>query len=147
MRTVVIGFCALLLFSFAGRSAASQSTEGKKKAPKVITLSGCVQRDENAPEQYVINDAQEGLYRLSGKNFSEYIGRRVTVDGGVIVKGLSIKGGLTPNANIAAQAGALDPSRAAVQAATQPAGTSNVDSNLPEFRVKKIATSGTCEPQ
>ena len=111
----------------------------------MISLSGCVQRDENAPQQFVITDPKEGTYRLSGKDFREYLGRSVTLDGGVVVKGFVVRGGLTPNPNIAAQAGAIDPSRAAVLAATAESGT-GVDTGLPEFRVKKIqAGSGSCQ--
>ena len=93
----------------------------------------------------MIKDANEGTYRISGRDFREYLGRSVTVDGGIVVKGFVVKGGLTPNPNIAAQAGAIDPSRAAVQAATAEA-TTGADSALPEFRVKKIAkATGSCE--
>jgi hypothetical protein len=126
------------LFSF-GASPAAQSPGGKKKAPKIIALSGCVERDEKS-QQYVIKDAHEGTYRISGKDFREYLGRSVTVDGGVVVKGFTVKGGLQPNPNIAAQAGAMDPSRAAVQAATAQS-TTGPDNGLPEFRVKTIATA------
>ena len=113
----------------------------------MITLSGCVQRDETAREQFVIKDAHEGTYRLSGKDFREYLGRSITVNGGVVVKGFAVKGGLTPNPNIAAQAGALDPSRAAVQAqvAEQTTGRDS-DTALPEFRVKSVRSgSGACK--
>jgi hypothetical protein len=135
----------MVLSIFSVRTLAAQSTDAKKKPPKVVSLTGCVQPDENLPEQFVIEDATQGKYRLSGKDLREYLGRRVVIDGGVVVKGVAIKGGLTPNANIAAQAGAMDPSRAAVQAATQPAGPA-VDPGLPEFRVKKIAASaGPCD--
>ena len=67
------------------------------------------------------------------------------MDGGVVVKGLVIKGGLQPNPNIAAQAGALDPSRAAVQAQTS-GSTTGTTPDLQEFRVKTIrSTGGTCK--
>src|SRR3954471_8883877 len=135
----------MVLFTFSVRTRAAQSADAKKKPAKVVSLTGCVQPDQNAPEQFVIEDATQGKYRLSGKDLREYLGRRVVIDGGVVVKGVAIKGGLTPNANIAAQAGAMDPSRAAVQAATQPSGPV-VDTGLPEFRVKKIETgSGACD--
>src|SRR6478672_6202168 len=140
MRTLAHGMVVLLLISPATSSAAQSSSSDKKKPPKVIALSGCVQRDENAPQQFVLTDAHEGKYRLSGRDFREYLGRSVTVGGGVVVKGLAVKGGLTPTANIAAQAGSIDPSRAAVQAQTQPSGTA-VDTALPEFRVKKIESA------
>jgi hypothetical protein len=143
MRMLAFGLIAPILFASVTSSAAQSSAN--KKPPKVITLSGCVERDEKSPQQFVIKDSQEGTYRISGKDFREYLGRSVKVDGGVVVKGFVVKGGLQPNPNIAAQAGALDPSRAAVQAATAQS-TTGPDSTLPEFRVKKIATAtGQCE--
>jgi len=70
--------------------------------------------------------------------------RPVQIDGGVVVKGLKISGGLKPTANVAAQAGAIDPSRAMVQAATSESGTGTAV-DVQEFRVKAIRpASGTC---
>jgi hypothetical protein len=148
MRTIphLLILIAMALLSSPASSTA-QSSSDKKKPPKVIELSGCVAQDEKAPQQFVIKDAHEGIYRLSGKDFREYLGRSITVNGGVIVKGLAVKGGLTPNPNIAAQAGALDPSRAAVQAqvAEQTTGRDS-DAALPEFRVKSVrGGSGPCK--
>jgi len=72
---------------------------------------------------------------------------RSQLDGGIALKGLKITGGLQPNPNIAAQAGALDPSAAAVQAATS-GSTTGPDTDVQEFRVQTIrANSGTCNPQ
>lgn len=145
MRTLALGLILPVLFHSVTSSAAQSAPN--KKAPKVITLNGCVTRDEKSPDQFVITDVHEGTYRISGKDFREYLGRSVTVDGGVVVKGFVVKGGLLPNPNIAAQAGSLDPSRAAVQAATAQS-TTGPDSPLPEFRVKKIATAtGQCDQQ
>ena len=62
----------------------------------------------------------------------------------VETKRLVIKGGLTPNANVAAQAGAMDPARAAVASACGSAGPGTVDV-LPEFKVKSVRpVSGGC---
>ena len=58
-------------------------------------------------------------------------------------QGLTIKGGLTPSPNVAAQAGAMDPARAAMAAAGGAAGPGTVD--LPEFKVKSVRpVSGGC---
>jgi hypothetical protein len=64
------------------------------------------------------------------------------MDGGIVIKGLVIKGGLQPNPNIAAQAGALDPSRAAVQAQTTPAPAPPTPADVQEFKVKTIKPQG-----
>jgi hypothetical protein len=116
-----------------------------KAAPKTISLSGCVVRGgETMPEQFTLEDVNEGKYRLTGVKLQDYIGQRVQIAGGVVeTKRLTIKGGLTPNANVAAQAGAMDPARAAVASAGGAAGPGTVD--LPEFKVKSVRpVSGEC---
>jgi hypothetical protein len=115
-----------------------------KPAPKIVTLSGCVVRGEKAPDQFTLEDAAEGKYRLTGLKLRDYLGQRVSIAGGVVeTKKLTIKGGLTPNANVAAQAGAMDPARAAVASAGGAAGPGTVD--LPEFKVKSVRpVSGGC---
>ena len=83
------------------------------------------------------------IYRLTGTDVRDYIGRRVQIVGGVQSKRFTIVGGLTPNANVAAQAGAMDPARAATAAAGGAAGPGSVE--LPEFRVKSVRpVSGGC---
>ena len=125
--------------------AATVSAQKPAKPPKTITLSGCVERDATKPEDFKLTDVKaKKTYRLVGADFREYLGRRVQIDGGVVVKGLKISGGLQPNANIAAQAGALDPSRAAVQAATA-GSTVGPTTDVQDFKVKTIRPAGACE--
>lgn len=140
MRTGHVGLATLVAALALSANVFAQS----KKPPKIITLSGCVERSEKTPDQFTITDPEAGgTYRVSGKDFAEFVGRRVQVDGGVVVKGFAIKGGLQPNANVAAQAGSIDPGRAAVQAATSP---STASAQTPEFRVRTIRpTVGTCQ--
>jgi hypothetical protein len=143
MRSAIsIIFVALAFSAIAG-------AQDKKppKAPKTITLTGCVEPDPAQADRFTIIDKQDGSkYRVTGKDFREYLGRPVELDGGVVVKGLKISGGLLPNANIAAQAGSIDPARAAVQAATSNS-TTGTPVDIQEFRVKAIrpAQSGTCQ--
>jgi hypothetical protein len=142
----VAGACALTLAA-APRLAAQQKAADKpaKPAPKVLTLSGCVVRGETTPGQYTLEDKENGLtYRLTGTDVRDYIGRRVQIVGGVPApRRLTIVGGLTPNANVAAQAGDMDPSRAAVAGAGGAAGPGTVQ--LPEFRVKSVRpVNGGC---
>jgi len=103
------------------------------------TLEVCLDLLEKA-----IDDADEGKYRLTGIKLSDYVGQRVQLAGAVVEnKRLVIKGGLLPNANVAAQAGAMDPARAAVASAGGTAGPGTVD--LPEFKVKSVRpVSGGC---
>jgi hypothetical protein len=114
-------------------------------ASKTLSLSGCVVRDETKSGQYTIEDRDEGSkYRLTGVKVSDFVGQRVLIAGAIVeTKRLTIKGGLTPNANVAAQAGAMDPARAAVASAGGAAGPGNVE--LPEFKVKSVRpVSGAC---
>ena len=130
-----------------GVTIAAQGTKASapsKAGSKMITLSGCVERGETTPGQYTLSDKKEGsTYRLTGTDFREYIGRRVQIVGGVASRRFTIVGGLTPNANVAAQAGAMDPVRAANAAAGGTAGPGTVA--LPEFKVKSVRpVSGGC---
>ena len=142
MRSIA---CVLAL-AVAGTSTigAQNKQTSAKEAPKTISLSGCVVRGETTPDRYTLDDAAEGKYRLTGLNLRDYVGKRVQIAGGIVeTKRLTIKGGLTPNANVAAQAGAMDPARAAVAAAGGAAGPGTVD--LPEFKVKSVRpVSGGC---
>ena len=136
--------CALALLSTSAVVAQDKTDKSAKAAPKIITLSGCVVRGETTPGQYTLEDKDAGTkYRLTGTDFREYIGRRVQIMGGVPSRRLTIVGGLTPNANVAAQAGDMDPARAANAAAGGVAGPGTVQ--LPEFRVKSVRpVSGAC---
>ena len=136
----------LALTLTAAAAAASAQPPAKSKPPKVLTLTGCVEQDLAAPDQFTLVDKSDGTkYRVTGKDFREYLGRPVQLDGGIALKGVKVVGGLTPNPNIAAQAGAIDPSRAAVQAATTPAPPGR-DIDIQEFKVKQIKSlGGTCQ--
>ena len=127
-----------LALACAASLAAQDKKPAPKPAPKIISLSGCVVRSESVPNQFTLEDkAEGGLYRLTGINMSDYVGRRVQIGGAIAdSKKLVIKGGLTPNANVAAQAGAMDPARAAVASAGGAAGPGTVE--LPEFKVKSV---------
>lgn len=126
--------------------AADQSTKessSKKPASKILTLSGCIDPDQTTTGRFVLSDAKSGpMYRLSGTDLREYLGKRVQVSG-VAPRRVQVVTGLYPTPNIAAQAGAIDPARAAVAAATAaPAGGGKP---LPEFRVRAVkAIAGTC---
>ena len=116
---------------------AAQKREPSKPAPKPITLSGCVQRGESRPGEFTLSEKKGSqIYRLTGTDLRDYVGRRVQIVGGVTSNRWRIAGGLTPSPNAAAQAGAMDPSRAATAAAMGSAGPGNVE--LPEFRVKSV---------
>ena len=137
--TLVLGLSLL-----AALPIHAQDKDKKKAPPKTISLSGCVVTNEKSPDQFTLDDATEGKYRLTGMKLGDYVGQRVQLAGAVVEnKRLVIKGGLVPNANVAAQAGAMDPARAAVASSGGTAGPGTVD--LPEFKVKSVRpVSGGC---
>jgi hypothetical protein len=125
-------------------------TTGSREANKPITLVGCVQPSTAVPNQYTFADdgtpKSLASYRLSGANVKKYAGKRVEIVGAVVNQRLKIVGGLLPSPNVAGQAGAMDPTRAAIAggAGGSVAGTGNVA--LPEFRVKSVRPmDGSCE--
>lgn len=143
MRVSAFGAFVLLCAASATLHA-SQKREPSKAAPKPITLSGCVQRGESAPDQFTLAEKKGSqTYRLTGTDLRDYVGRRVQIVGGLAANRFRIVGGLTPSPNAAAQAGAMDPARAATAAAGGSAGPGKVE--LPEFRVKSVRPiTGSC---
>jgi len=143
MRARLLAGVALMCLAPTGLGAA-QKKEPAKSPPKPITLSGCVQRGESSPDQFTLSESKGSqIYRLTGQDLRDYVGRKVQLVGGVASNRLKIAGGLTPSPNAAAQAGAIDPTRTATAAAGGSAGPGNVE--LPEFRVKSVRPiTGSC---
>jgi hypothetical protein len=138
MRT---GLLVLSLLALATAVSAQQ----KPKKPTTLTLSGCIQQSPTAANEFTVTSDNDnpGTYRLTGMKVRDYLGKRVELVG--VQPKLVVKGGLYPNPNVAAQAGAMDPTRAATAAAAGPAATTNAP--LPEFRVRSIKpVAGTCLP-
>ena len=120
----------------------STSPTSANQANQTITLSGCVNRDPTG--HVTLTDADNGTtYRLTGKSLRRYVGRSVQIVGDS--RRVTIKGGLLPSANAAAQAGALDPARAAVAASPGGTETGTGVVKLPEFRVNRVQpVAGEC---
>src|SRR5215813_13974939 len=141
MRTSFLA--AAILASAAVASAQQSSTKddtSKSKKPTTITMSGCVQKSEAPGGGYTLFDGTS-QFRLTGVDVRDFVGRHVEVVGGDSRK-VKIVGGLLPNANVAAQAGNMDPARAATKAAD---GTAVNGTGAPEFRVRSIKpTQGSC---
>ena len=123
-------------------TTAEKKPEAKPAPPSVVTLTGCVGGGKSAGDPFTLTSADGTVaYKLSGKNMRQYLGRQVTIVGNNDTRRLKIVGGLVPSANAAAQAGAMDPTRAAVAADPLSTAAKN-DQQLPEFRVKAVQTSG-----
>lgn len=141
LTALTIALCITEVGAQTRRSAAKPARPPSRTA----TLTGCVEKGAT-PTQLTIDDPLNGRYEVSGSDIGKYLGRRVQVAGTRGSTRFRIKGGLWPSPNVAAQAGGIDPGKAAV--AAQPggpaAGTGNID--LPTFKVKSIRTlDAACE--
>ena len=138
---------ALALLAASVSAVAAQGSGGVKDAP--VTLSGCVGRSGAPQDPVTFAEASTGdQYRLTGRGLKKYAGRRVEIIGGTPVpKRFSVRGGLYPSPNIAAQAGAIDPGKAAI--ARMPGGSESAAGTgelLPEFRVTRVRVlDGSCQ--
>jgi hypothetical protein len=130
-----------LAVCITGVAAQTPPPAAKKEPapPRTLTLTGCVEKG-TTPNQLTIQDPVNGRYEVSGSDIRKYLGRRVQVAGTPGSTRYRVKGGLWPTPNVAAQAGDIDPAKAAV--AAQPGGPSSGtgDVDLPTFKVKSIRT-------
>ena len=151
IRELTYGLAALLIVFHTATGAAAQADKPSAKAgageSKEIRLNGCISRDTVRPGQFNFLDNDSGFrYRLTGKGLRQFVGRRVEIVGGPPGKGITFRTGLWPSPNTAAQAGALDPAKAAV--ANLPGGAADAAgvNPLPEFKVVRLrGVEGACQ--
>jgi hypothetical protein len=145
----ILYILAVALLSAQSQPAAKTETKPDPKAP--VTLNGCVTRDytdaKNASAYTFIDSTDGSRYHLKGKTVSKYSGMSVQVFGTIAqTKNLAVAGGLWPSPNVAGQAGALDPAKAAV--AALPGGTTTGVGNveLPTLNVTRLSLGeGECK--
>jgi hypothetical protein len=144
LSTVILaGATATLLAAAPGQSPAPAKTKSDPNKP--VTMNGCIVRDLSSTSQYMFTDNTDGSrYRLSGRDVSKFMGQPLQIVGVVDTKRLKVVGGLTPSPNVAGQAGAIDPGKAAV--AGLGGGTTGSGSpDLPTFKVARVsAATGEC---
>ena len=115
---------------------APPATQKKAESNEPVTLKGCVARDTSS-SSYTFTDSAGTKYRLAGKSVEKYSGMSVEVVGLVDRRNLTVVGGLYPTPNVAAQAGNMDPGRAAVIAlGAGSVGTGRVE--LPTLRITRV---------
>ena len=134
---------AVLVVSTTSLGAAQKKSEKKTPSPvPPLTLNGCVVRSTDADNQFTLQDSKAGsTYRLTGVDVHDFVGQRVQLAGRVVdSKKIQVEFGLKPSPNVAAQAGAIDPTQAANAIAGGLAPTGNVQ--LPEFRVRTVRPLG-----
>lgn len=143
MMHTSVPLVAAALFTAVTPALAQQSAAKKAPPPNIITLSGCVITDPAQRNVYTLTEEHDPtVYRLTGASVRKYVGQRVEVSG-VMSKRPVIVGGLYPSPNVAAQAGAIDPARAAVEQMI--AGSNAMSRAALDFRVKSVRpVPGAC---
>jgi hypothetical protein len=135
--TLLIGAAVAQSASAAQTAPANQPS---KNGP--VTLSGCVEASPTAKNAFTLDEDGQ-TYLLKGMNVRDFVGKHVEVIG-AMPKRLTVVGGLYPSANVAGQAGAIDPTKAAMAAQSGP--TSQSPKPSVEFTVKSVRLlSGGCE--
>jgi hypothetical protein len=106
-------FLAGGLLAIAGAVAAA----AQSSAPAdTRTVTGCVEASSTERNRFTLADGATGpIYVLKGMSVRDFVGKRVEITARP-PRRLRITGGLYPSPNAAAQAGAIDPGRAAVEA-------------------------------
>jgi len=113
------------------------ATPKKAESNEPVTLKGCVARETTSGSSYTFTDSTGTKYRLAGKSIEKYSGMSVEVVGLVDRRNVAVTGGLWPTPNAAAQAGNMDPGRAAVIAlGGGSTGTGRVE--LPTLRITRV---------
>jgi hypothetical protein len=134
------------IFAMQAASTSAPSSNTPKDTKTTLTLSGCVSRDITAPGTFTFAETGTGTkYRL-GAIVRKYAGQRVEIVGAPVGRRPTVRGGLFPSPNAAAQAGALDPAQVAI--ASLPGGTNSGTGTveLPELRVTRVrGLAGSCQ--
>jgi len=120
------------------------TTNDTKAGP--VTLTGCLSATPGQTGDYTFtNDADGNRFRLTGTNVRKMAGQKVQVVEATAKK-LTIRGGLYPSPNVAAQAGDIDPVTAAIAKQPASAGVSGTGGDLPELRVNRVSSApGACQ--
>lgn len=147
MNALVLATLAAALMALPAQTpSAPPPADAKKGSDRPLTLNGCVSRSRAPQDPFTLSETGTGAeYRLTGKRLGKYVGRRVEVVGVTLGGRLTIRGGLLPSPNVAAQAGAMDPAKAAIANMTGATAGSEGSVVLPEFRVARVrALDGSC---
>jgi hypothetical protein len=123
--------------SFGQQSSSTPNPQAAQPPAKPIELVGCLQPDTEKPESFKLSDTKTGTtYRLTGPKVKGFVGRNVR-----------IVGGLVPSANIAAQAGAIDPTKVAMaqEGASTPETAKVEPTEVSVARVQPL--TGVCTPK
>jgi hypothetical protein len=146
LRVSLILSLALATGAPSGVALAGQSRDAApaRNDRSIVTLLGCVTAPAGKEKAFTLSEIEGGeKYALQGVDVRDFVGKRVEISGSHTRRRLVIRGGLYPNANMAGQAGDIDPTRAAMAAQAGP--EANTPRPVQEFRVRSVrAIEGQC---
>src|ERR1700732_425059 len=127
LASLILAYATVPLMGQSGSPLPAQRQPAPPRTAKTLTLDGCVQLDDSKADWSKLSDKTTwSTYHLIGPNVRAFVWRSVR-----------IVGGLVPSPNIAAQAGAIDPTKTAMAyARANTSGTGNVE--LLEFHVTRV---------
>ena len=103
------------------RRAVARELPAPPTIDALVTLLGCVTAPIGKEKAFRSPEIDGGdRYLLQGVDVRDFVGKRVEVSGSRTRRRLVIRGGLYPNANMAGQAGDIDPTKAAMAAQAGP---------------------------
>ena len=153
MRTVFLSLTALVMLTAQSSASAGQQPQSASKpaspsttpapAAKIpVTVTGCLA--SGADDQFILSDVKNGTYRVKGVQAKSYVGKRVELKG-TTSRRPEVTGGLWPNPNVAGQAGAIDPVKAAVAARPGGGAQGTGGEPFPELQATRLrAVKGRC---
>jgi hypothetical protein len=141
-------FCSVAALAATAAAYQESSRQEGEKKPEPVKIVGCVAPDSSNANHFTLADLSTGsvAYRLSGKDVRQYVGKRVEITG--VEPKVKIIGGLGPSPNVAAQAGAIDPTQAAMAQQGSQGNTKPGNILVPELRVTAVkGVAGGCNPR
>ena len=135
-RAMLTTAAAIFIVSIA---AGQNQPPSSSNAPRVtsMTLDGCIAAGADRRKTFTLaSEANQETYLLKGLDVRDFVGKHVEIIGLPPSKRLRIVGGLYPSANVAAQAGGIDPVKAAI--ASQSGPTAQDPKPPVEFNVKSV---------
>jgi hypothetical protein len=143
-KALVLG--VIIVLSAAGSATSQQvSASARPPAASTVSLTGCISATPGPSGQFGFVDAgTASMYRLTGNDVRKFAGQRTQLVVGSSTNAVTIRGGLWPSPNIAAQAGALDSAQAAI-ARSEQTNVAASSGAVTELRVVGVrGLTGTC---
>jgi hypothetical protein len=134
-RALLTSAAAIFVVSIASGQNPPPSPSNLERVSST-TLDGCVAAGADSRKTFTLANANQETYLLKGLDVRDFVGKHVEIIGLPSSKRFRVVGGLYPSANVAAQAGGIDPVQAAIAGQSGP--TAQASKPAVEFNVKSV---------